>query len=331
MNGGLRMTDWKRGEKGSAVYNFLGYLIIILVIIGALLYFPWDEVGGPGEDKTFDKAVSALEKGQFDKAVDLFGKVIEKDAKSVEAFIGRSRAYLNMGELSKAYEDAEQAVKLNAKKATALGQKAIVEKLQKKYDEAIADLQKALQVSPGYAWAHAQLADLYLRKNEPEKALESVNEALKVKPKFVEALRLRARILTEMGKCNEAYADFQKAAELLPENALTLQDKAWFLMTCPDEGARDVNKAMELAQEAYDLSGGKSGLVIETLAEAHFRHGEPLKAAELQEQAIELQLEKCPDGSCVEKMKERLQKYKLAGREEVRTDYEILPLDSSSK
>ena len=149
-------------------------------------------------------------------------------------------------------------------------------------------------------------------------------------PKFADGYRLRGWILSRMGKCKEASADFQKVAELKPDDALSLQDRAWFLMTCPDEKLRDDTKALELAQKAKDKMGDDA-VVQETLAEAYFRQGDPAKAAELQKAAIDLKSKSCPQGSCTEEMKKRLEKYRLAARNEVRQSYEILPLDSSYK
>ena len=50
---------------------------------------------------------------------------------------------------------------------------------------------------------------------------------------------------------------------------------------------------MELARKALDISDGRDGLVQETLAEAYFQNGDPLKAVEHQKKAIELQIKKC--------------------------------------
>ena len=104
--------------------------------------------------------------------------------------------------------------------------------------------------------------------------------------------------------------------------------EAWFLLTCPDEKVQNAAEAMELAKKAEDLPGGKDGMIYETLAEAYFKQGDSAKAAELQRTAIDMGSKKCPDGSCTKEMKERLQKYELASRQEVRSSYEILPLDS---
>ncbi len=109
-------------------------------------------------------------------------------------------------------------------------------------------------------------------------------------------------------------------------DAWFLQSKAWFLLTCQDETVRDPDKAMQLAEKAVELSGGRNGIVLETLAEANFRKGDPLKAADLQKKAIELEKRKCPDGSCVDDMKDRLKKYEMASRQEIRPRQEMLPL-----
>jgi hypothetical protein len=101
-------------------------------------------------------------------------------------------------------------------------------------------------------------------------------------------------------------------------------------MTCPDEKLQDTGQAMTLAKKAMDLSGGKDPVVLETLAEAHFRNNDPAKAAELQRKAVEIAGKRCPDGSCIKEMQERLQKYELASRQEVRTGYEVLPMDSNN-
>ena len=85
---------------------------------------------------------------------------------------------------------------------------------------------------------------------------------------------------------------------------------------------------MELAKKAVEMSGGKDGVALETLAEAYFRQGEALKAVDAQKEAIKLGSKNCPEGSCVKEMQQRLQKYELAARQEIRTGYEILPLDS---
>ncbi len=165
-------------------------------------------------------------------------------------------------------------------------------------------------------------------KKTRTRLLRTSKRRIAAKRDFVEGYRLKAWVLNRMGKCKDASEDFMMVEKLSPNDAWSIQDKAWFLLTCPDETLQDSSKAMELAKKAMELTGGRDGLVHETLAEAYFRQGDALKAAEHQRKAIELGSQKCPDGSCTKEMQQRLQKYEMAARQEVRTGYEILPLDS---
>lgn len=316
-------------EKGSAAYSFIGFAIIVIVIVATLLYFPWEQIGAAKKDDNFQRALSAMENKEWQRAVSLFDKSLETNSRNAKAFLGKSRAYQYLGNMDQALQAAEKAVELNSSEALAYGQRGIVEKLNGKADEALKDFQRAVQLNPEYAWAHAQIADLLSQKSDLDKALTSANKALMLRTDFPEVLRLRAKILTDLGKCKEAFADFSKVEQLRPNDAWTLQDKAWFLLTCPDESVQDTSKAMELAKKALDISKGDNGLVQETLAEAYFRKGNYPLAVEHQKKAIELQKKTCPDGSCVKEMEQRLKKYEMAAREETRPHVDILPQDST--
>jgi len=317
-----------RSERGSVVYTYLGIAIIIAVVVGAAIFVPWNDIFKGTEDSNLASGNAALAKKDWDKAIVYFDKAIKANPGNGIAYLGRSRAYVNLGKFDQALTDAAAAVERMPDNASAYGQRAIVMKLQRNPDQALQNFTIAIKLDPGYAWAYAQRADIYSRAKDQEKALADVNAALKSNPNFPEAYRLRAWVLSRMGKCREAYDDFKKVQQLSPNDPLSVQDNAWFLLTCPDESLQDSTQALELAKKALELSGGTDGIVHETMAEAYYRHGDALKAIEHQKKAIELGSKKCPDGSCLKEMQQRLQKYEMAARQEVRTGYEILPMDS---
>lgn len=316
-----------RSQSGQTVYTFLGLIIIGIVVVAAFL-LPWNEMSTPAQDPELMAANKALDNKDFKAAVAGFSKCLQANPNNGAALVGRSKAYVQLGSLDKALDDATAAVEKKPNLANAYGQRGIILKLQRKYEEALQDFNKAVKLDPRYAWAYAQRADIYSRQGDHEKALINVNKALAGKPNFAEGLRVRGWILTSQGKCKEAFEDFKKVEKLGPNDAWSIQDKAWFLMTCPDETLQDASKALELAEKAAKMPEGKDGLIYETLAEAYFKKGDALKAAEFQKKAIEMGSKKCPDGACTKEMKERLQKYELVARREIRSSYEILPLDS---
>ncbi|GEM_PF-440154 len=315
-------------KRGRPILTFLGVAIVVVTVAAAATIIPWDDIFKKETDTSFAEAAAALAKKEWERATNLFDKSLKLSPDNPAAHIGRSRANVQLGRLSSALTDVEKALDLKPESSIAHGQRGIILKLRGSYDEALADFSRAIEIDPKYAWAYGQRADLLSRKDEHEAALKDLQQALTLKPDFIDGYRLRAWVLNRMGKCEDAAADFKKVEKMRPHDAWTLQDKAWFLLTCPDETLKDPSKAMELAQKAYNLGGAKNGLVHETLAEAYFQHGDPLKASELQQKAIALQIKKCPDGSCVREMRDRLRKYQMAARREKRSAYEILPLDS---
>lgn len=325
----LLLSHLFHDSRGSGAYTFFGVLILVLVIIAGIFVFPWGDMFRAKTNPDFLAANEAMARNQWDKALTLFDRCIEADPDDWTTYVGRSRAYVGAGNLQRALDDSNKAIQKKPDSSLAYGQRGIVEKVLQKYDEALRDFSEAVKLDPAYAWAYAQRADIYSRQQNQEKALQDVSKAIQIKPNFVEALRLRAWVLSRMGRCKEANEDFTKIEKLSPNDAWSMQDKAWFLLTCPDESLQDPTKAMELAKKAIELTEGKDGVIYETIAEAYFRQGDALKAAETQRKAIELGSKKCPDGSCLKEMNQRLQKYEMAARPEVRNSYEFLPLDSA--
>ena len=242
-------------------------------------------------------------------------------------FLAESKASVQQGKLEQALVYADMALE-KAPSAVAYGQRGITEKLLGKAQNALSDFSKATSLDPTYAWAYAQIADIYSKSDDQEKALENVNKALSVDPRFVEAYRLRAQIYSRMGECENAYEDLQKSQSLKPDAAVIYQDKARVLLGCPTDGIRDASKALELAQKAAKLSDGKDYAVLETLAEAYFRQGNPDKAVEYQRRAIDLGSQQCKGESCLKEMRQTLSDYEMAARQEKRSGYEILSPDT---
>lgn len=322
-------TSHAPGSKKSAhALTFLGVAVLVTAVVVTIFLLPWSNFLGQWRGSDLVSANDAMVRKDWNRAVVLFSESLKAEGNdTAAAYLGRSRAYVRLGNLDKALEDAEAAVKKEPSNAAAYGQRGIINKLRQKRNEALQDFGEAIKLDPVYWWAYAQRADIYSRSNDQGKALDEVNKVLSSKPDLVEGLRLRALIFNRMGKCREAYEDFKKASQLNPDDALSVQDKAWFLLTCPDQKFQDPLQALELAKGALELPEGQDGLVYETLAEAHFRQGDPLKASELQKKAIEVGSKQCPP-SCIKEMEKRLQKYELAARPEVRIGYEVLPMDS---
>jgi tetratricopeptide (TPR) repeat protein len=90
------------------------------------------------------------------------------------------------------------------------------------------------------------------------------------------------------GEVSQAIAHYETALEIAPRATSTLNNLAWALSTCPDALQRNGAKAIELAEQADQLAGGKNPFFIRTLAAAYAENGRFNDAIETAQRALQL-------------------------------------------
>jgi serine/threonine-protein kinase len=97
--------------------------------------------------------------------------------------------------------------------------------------------------------------------------------------------------LLQKGRLDEAAVQYQKVLEVHPDAAEVydkLRQLAWMWATSPDASVRNGVKALELAQQADQLAGGKNPVFLQTLAAACAEAGRSGDAIQNVQKAIEL-------------------------------------------
>jgi len=95
-----------------------------------------------------------------------------------------------------------------------------------------------------------------------------------------------AMMYHEMGKYPEAIRTYERIIDLDPNQAVSLNNLAWLLVTAPDEDLRDRPRALNLAKKAVSLE--KSPVYLDTLAEAYYENGFTTEAVKIMKDAIAL-------------------------------------------
>ena len=89
-------------------------------------------------------------------------------------------------------------------------------------------------------------------------------------------------------QAQEVISQYQSLLEANPEDVATLNNLAWSLATAPDVSLRDTQRAIQLAEKAVALSGGKEPEPLDTLAHGYFYAGQLDQAIETERQALVL-------------------------------------------
>jgi tetratricopeptide (TPR) repeat protein len=140
-------------------------------------------------------------------------------------------------------------------------------------DEAISKLQAAIDLRPENGPAHDNLAKALLRKGRLPEAMVHYRKFLEIEPGNVEARNTLGTALIQQGRVSEAIAQWQEVLAIEADNGNAASNLAWVFATCPEDSIRDGARAVELAEKAMRLSGGKIPMVFRVLAAAYAESG----------------------------------------------------------
>ncbi len=130
----------------------------------------------------------------------------------------------------------------------------------------------------------AHILDLPVTLGSGDHHLESARRMVVAHPSSIGAWRSYADQAFRRDRPAEGMVALRRLVSLQPENAQSLNELAWLLCTAEDPTVRDPIQALALAEKAYTLD--PSPAITDTLAEAAFQNGDPLRAVTLEEEAL---------------------------------------------
>ena len=255
--------------------------------------------------------IALFQKGDTDDAIAHYRTTLEMQPDFWDAEYNLGIALLSKGQVDEAIAHCSNAVRIapnDPDAQVALGN-ALLQK--GRIDDAIVYYQKALSIRPEYFLAHHSLGHAFLEKGEIDAAISHCRAALLIQPENADAHTNLAIALDEKGQTAEAIQHYQKALEISPQSISALANLAWLLATCSNASLRNGTKALELAREADQLSGGTNTFVLHALAAAYAESGQFGKAIEIARAAMQL-AQTQGDNSLAGALQQEIALYELA-------------------
>jgi tetratricopeptide (TPR) repeat protein len=159
---------------------------------------------------------------------------------------------------------------------------------QGKLDEAISLLQSAVDLRPDNSPAHENLAKALLQKGQVADALVHYRKLLDLQPDNMEIHNIVGTVLVQQGRVQEGAEEWQKVLLVEPDNGNAMSNLAWVFATSPDQSIRHGARAVQLAEQAVRLSGGRIAILFRTLAAAYAENGQFSDAIQTAERGIQL-------------------------------------------
>ena len=199
-----------------------------------------------------------LRRGELDQAISHFQAALNIRSRSAEAHynLGAALIHNNLG--------------------NALARKGLS-------DAAIGHYQEAVRLRADYADAHYNFGSVLLQEGRIDEAIAHWQKALAIQPYDADVHTSLGNAFLQKGSVKEAINHYGQALEIAPQDMLSRNNLAWILATSSDASIRDGAKAVVLAEQAVQLSGGKNPIFFRTLAASYAEEGrfsEALAAAE---------------------------------------------------
>jgi len=189
-----------------------------------------------------------IDSAQLDKAISHF----------------EAAATIRHGKTNKHYNVGSAFIEMNL--ADALARKG-------QSDDAMVHYQQAITLEPNYADAYYNRGNVLFAKGQIDDAIADWEKALLLQPNDADAHTSLGNALLRKGSINEAIAHYETALALAPEDPHSRNNLAWLLATSSDDKIRDGAKAVEFAQQAVAITGGREPQFFRTLAAAYAESG----------------------------------------------------------
>jgi tetratricopeptide (TPR) repeat protein len=144
----------------------------------------------------------------FDSSLQHYTKAAWLAPRNSDAYIGQSNVYYSQEKYAQAIEIADKAIALDAGNSYGWSDKARAQlALDSTSEDAINNAERAIGLDNENGQAFGALSELYLNTKSLDKALSAANAHVRIHGDEAHALEVRADILDQLGRTDEAAAD----------------------------------------------------------------------------------------------------------------------------
>ena len=205
--------------------------------------------------EAFYRSLSAMDKGNFDKAIKDFTTAIEIKPDFFGAYNNRGVAYGEKRDFDTAIQDLTTAIEIKPDFADAYNNRGNAYGEKRDFDTAIQDLTTAIEIKPDYAEAYNNRGIAYGEKHDFDTAIQNYDKAIEIKPRLAKAYNNRGIAYVKKRDFDTAIRDLTTAIEIKPDYAEAYNNRgiAYGEKHDFDTAIQNYDKAIEIKPDAYHV------------------------------------------------------------------------------
>lgn len=155
-------------------------------------------------------------------------------------------------------------------------------------DDAVEHIREAVRLNPRVGQSHYYLGAFLMQQGHTDEAIPELELALRFSPKSASWEETLATAYGRSGKIGDALAHWRRSAALDPKRVSALIGAARIMSTANDADLRNGTEAVNLAQQANDLTQGADPAVLDTLGAAYAELGDFKRALDAANHALQI-------------------------------------------
>jgi tetratricopeptide (TPR) repeat protein len=200
-----------------------------------------------------ERGIDFLHRDDYDRAIRTYSEAIDRDPRSVSAYILRGVAYRRKGIFREALRDFDKAIELDGHNPYAFYERGFTYALRGGRDDHVRagkDYDVAIRLNPGDA--SALNASCFSRAiiGHLGRAKDDCDAALRLRPNFADALESRGLTYLKLGQFDHAIADYDEALSVVPDKADALYGRGIARLKLGDAAAGKADIAAAQAIQA---------------------------------------------------------------------------------
>ncbi|MHC4962269.1 MAG: sulfatase-like hydrolase/transferase [Planctomycetota bacterium] len=230
---------------------------------------------------------------EYNKAIQQFEKSLEKASPTESAQILNNIGivYRAQDNLDEASDYFSKALEYDPQSVEPQFNSGIVYEQKKEYEKALIAYQKALELKPDLIEAktkYEQMQKILSQRAQVRKAIAQDESDLESKPENADLLNKLGSSYLFLGDVSKAVHYWERALAVESENASILNNLAYVYNQQTPLQTHDLNKALEYAQKACELTQYQNPNFLDTLASVHAARGEFDQAVDIAQQALNI-------------------------------------------